>query len=98
MVGPSCGTWYTVSLYLDNNTAGNALVMGGCVNPFIASEVRVFWILVGKAPIDIWIGRVGTKLNPLDLPTRYVNLPFPVMNRAQFTQLFPLLCETDEFL
>ena len=86
------------SLYLDNNTAGNALIRRDYANPFIASMVCVFWMLVERVSIDIWIGRVGTMVNTADFPTMYVKLPFPVLNRARFTRLFALLVETQNVL
>lgn len=60
--------------------------------------VCVFCMLVGKLSIDIWIARAGAKVNPDDLPTRHVDLPFPVLNRAQLTRLFSLLFETQKFI
>ena len=47
--------------------------------------VRVFWMVAGKLPIDVWVGRLGTKVNPDELPARYAKLPFLVLNRAQIT-------------
>ena len=87
---PSVVRGIRVILYLDNNTAGNSLIRGDCANPFIASMVCVFWMLVEKRPIDIWIVMVGTKVNPSDLPNRHVRLPFTVLHRAQYTRLFDL--------
>lgn len=45
-------------------------------------------MLAGQLPIDIWIGRVGTKVNSSEIPARRSYLPFPVLRRAQFTGLF----------
>ena len=91
--GPTVVRGVRVSLYLDNNTAGNALNRGDFANPFIASMVCVFWMLVGELPIDIRIGIVCAKVGPSDLPTRNVKAPFEVLDRAQYTRLFSPLCE-----
>ena len=87
-----------VILYLDHETSGSAHIRGDFANPFIAATVCVFWRLVGRLSIDIWIGMVGTKVNPSDRPNGNVKLPFPVVNRSQFTRLFALGCETRKFL
>ena len=82
-----------VNLYIDNDTASNTLIKGDCADAFLAAMIKAFWKLAEKLQIDIWIGRVGSPVNPADLPTRRKTLPFPIRNSIQFKNLFSLLLE-----
>ena len=82
-----------INLYVDNDTVSNSLIRGDCTDPFIAAMIKVFWMLAENLQLDIWIGRVGSKVNPADLPTRLQKLPFKVKHSIHFRGLFALLCE-----
>lgn len=82
-----------LNLYVENDSASNSLIRGDCADPFLAAMVKVFWKLSEKLQLDIWVGRVGSKVNPADLPTRRIKLPFPIKRSVHFTGLFDLLCE-----
>ena len=84
-----------VNLYIDNDTTSNSMVRGECADPFLAAMIRSFWKLSEKLQVDVWIGRVGSKVNPADLPTRKKTLPFPIQRTIQFESLFALLCEME---
>ena len=86
------------NLYMDNDPSANALIRGGCGNPFLASTVCIFWKIVDAYPLDVWIGRVAPGANPSDLPTRGVKLTFEIKNIAQLKNLYKLLQETLIFL
>ena len=79
---------------MDNDPATNALIRGDCSNPFLAAMICIFWKLVGKLSLDVWIGRVRPKVNPADLPARGSKLPFETPLTAQFKNLYKLLNET----
>ena len=80
-----------INLYIDNDTASNSMVRGECADPFLAAMIRSFWKLSEKLQIDVWIGRVGSSVNPADLPTRQKTLPFSIKHTIQFKSLFALL-------
>ena len=82
-----------INLYIDNDTASNTLIRGDCADPFLSSMIKAFWRLAEKLQLDIWVGRVGSPVNPADLPTRFKNLPFPVKRSIHFKSLFALLME-----
>ena len=82
-----------VNLYIDNDTASNTLIRGDCADAFLAAMIKAFWKLAEKLQVDIWIGRVGSPVNPADLPTRRKTLPFPIQRSIQFKSLFSLLME-----
>ena len=83
----------SVNLYIDNDTASNSMVRGECADAFLAAMIKSFWKLSEKLQVDVWIGRVGSPVNPADLPTRNKTLPFPIKRNIQFRSLFALLCE-----
>ena len=56
--------------------------------------VCIFCKLVEAYSLDVWIGRVGSKMNPADLPARVTLLPFKANRPAQFSNLYKLLLET----
>ena len=59
--------------------------------------IKDFWKLPDELGVDIWIGRVGSKVNPVDLPTREKHLPFPTRRRVHFKNLFALLMVTKQW-
>ena len=86
-----------INLYIDNDTASNTLIRGDCADAFLAAMIKAFWKLAEKLQLDIWIGRVGSKVNPADLPTRNVKLPFPAKSRIHFRNFLALLREVDKW-
>ena len=95
---PSIFKGQRVNLYIDNNTAANSIIRGDCAKPFVASMVCVFWKLVAALSVGVWIGRVGSKVNPADLPPRYTKLPFKSTTEAQFVNIYKLLRGALSFL
>ena len=55
-----------LNLYIDNDTASNALIRGDCADAFLAAMIKAFWELAEKLQIDICTGRVGSAVNPAD--------------------------------
>ena len=82
-----------INLYIDNDTASNTLVRGDCADPFLAAMIKLFWKFAEELRLDIWIGRVGSEVNPSDIPTRNMKLPFPVKRSIHFRNLFAMLRE-----
>ena len=80
----------TVNLYIDNNNVVTSLVRGDSGADFIAAMIAMFWRIAEAHSIDVWIGRVSSKRNPADLPSREVQLPFKVLRRMEFRELFKL--------
>lgn len=87
-----------VNLYIGNNAEYNSIVRGDGANPFIAAMVCVFWERAEALPLDVWVGRVGSKMNPSALPTRHTKLPFSSTKAVQFTYLYKILSETLPFV
>ena len=86
-----------INLYVDNDTVSNALIRGDCSEAFLAAMVKTFWKLAEELSLDIWVGRVGSKVNPADLPTRHQKLPFKAKLSTHFTGLFALMCEVKKW-
>ena len=81
----------SINAYLDNNNALCALIRGDSNTAVIADMVAVFWMVLQKYGIDIWLGRVSSKLNIADHPTRTESsLPYEVLLSAPYTELFKL--------
>ena len=80
-----------LNLYIDNNNVLTTLVRGDSGTNFLAAMIACFWRISEAFSIDIWLGRVHSKLNPADLPTRHTAVPFPVKNKSEFRELFRLL-------
>ena len=80
-----------IYLYIDNNNVATSLVRGDSGTDSIAAMIAMFWRIAEAYSIDVWIGRVSSKRNPADLPTREVQLPFKVLRRMEFNELFKLL-------
>ena len=79
-LAPLCArTWMfgdkRVNSFIDNNADGNALIKGGCANDFVAATVCLVGELVGLLALYIWIGRVGSEVNPSDPPNGMAKLP-----------------------
>lgn len=82
----------TVNIYIDNNNALASVIRGDSNTTIIADMVAVFWRALVALGIDVWLGRVGSKLNIADIPTRdKPRLPFKVLQRSQYKELFTLL-------
>ena len=81
----------SINAYLDNNNALCALIRGDSNTAVIADMVAVFWLVLQKYGIDIWLGRVCSKLNIADHPTRTESsLPYKVLATAPYRELFKL--------
>ena len=87
----------SVNLYIDNNNVLTSLVRGDSSSELMAAMIACFWKIAEEFSIDIWLGRVPSKKNPADLPTREVELPFPVCQRVEFHELFKLLTLTNRW-
>ena len=81
------------AIYLDSNNALAALLRGDSCDSFIVAMVAVFWKLVQKLGMAVWLGRVKSKLNVADLPTRNLQLPYQVEHSSEFKRLLALLTE-----
>ena len=81
------------AIYLDINNAIAALLRGGSCDGFIAAMVEVFWQLIQKLGMVVWIGRATSKLNIADLPTRNLPIPYEIEHISEFRQLLALLNE-----
>ena len=81
------------AIYLDSNNAIAALLRGGSCDGFIAAMVEVFWQLIQKLGMVVWIGRVTSKLNIADLPTRNLPTPYEIEHRSELRHLLALLNE-----
>ena len=55
--------------------------------------VATFWKLAQRLGMAVWIGRVRSKLNAADLPTRSLPLPFDFKRISEFEQLLALKFE-----
>ena len=86
-----------INLYIDNDAASNTLIRGSCVDAFLSAMVRAFWKLAEEIKADIWIGRVGSNVDPSGLPTRHKKLPFPIRRCVHFRRLFALLLMTNKW-
>ena len=60
----------------------------------LAAMVCVFWKLVEPYSVDIWIGRVPSKLNIADAPARNGKIPFATEEQTQFKNLYKLPLDT----
>ena len=68
----------TCAIYLDSNNAIAALLRGDSCDSFIAAMVATFWKLAQRLGMAVWSGRVRSKLNADDLPTRHLSIPFDI--------------------
>ena len=80
----------SINIYIDNNNALCSLIRGDANTEIIAHMCATFWRALQVMGIDVWLGRVGSKLNIADLPTRDPPLPFPVGSRTEYKELFKL--------
>ena len=81
----------TVNLYIDNNNVITSLIRGDSSCDIISAMVACFWRTAEAYSIDIWVGRVSSKRNPADIPTREALFPFPINKRVEFRELYKLL-------
>ena len=82
----------SINLYIDNNNnVLTSLARGDSGTDLIAATIALFWRIAEAFSIDIWLGRVASKRNPADLPTRGASLTFRVDERVEFSQLSKLL-------
>ena len=80
-----------VNLYIDNDTASNTLIRGDCADAFLSAMIKAFWKMAEKRQLDVWISRVGSSVNPADLPARKKTPPSPIKRSIHFKSLFALL-------
>ena len=88
----------TCTFYLDGNNAIAAFLRGDSFDSFIAAMVATFWKLAHRLGMAVWIGRVRSKLNVSDLPTRSLPLPLDVERSSEFTRLLAIKAECLEWL
>ena len=78
----------SVNIYIDNNNALCALIRGDSNTAVIADMAACFWRLCQQFGIDVWLGRVGSKLNIADHPAREESsLPFKVVKTNDYKNL-----------
>ena len=87
----------SINLYMDSNNCIASLTMGDTPCDFLAVMVAVFWKMCQFYPIDIWIGRVRSKLNIADLLTKRVKLPLRMGKTEDPPNRVPLLLQCVEF-
>ena len=74
----------SVTFYIDNDNALQALVRN-CAGPtVIQGMVALIWHRLRDLDITPWFERVHSKRNIADLPTRGVPIPFPVLTFRTF--------------
>ena len=82
----------SINCYLDNNNSLSALIKGDSNTHVIAAMVATFWRVLQKFNIDIFLGRVSSKLNIADHPTRSKSeLPYGFDSLTEFNELFRML-------
>ena len=81
------------TIYLDSNNALAALLRGDSCDSFVVAMVAFFWKLVQKLGMAVWLGRVKSKLNVADLPTRNLKLPYQIEHTSEFKRFLALLKE-----
>ena len=94
---PGCLGNKRINLYIDNDLAFNALIRCDCIDAFLAAMIRAFWKLAEEIKADIWIGRVGSKVNPAGITTREKKLPFPAKQLVHFKRMLSLLMMTNKW-
>ena len=82
---------------MDSNNCIASLTRGDTPGDFLAAMVAEFWRLCQLRSIDVWIGRVRSKLNIADLPTKKGKLPLRVGKTEAFPNLLPLLLQCVKF-
>ena len=76
-----------IAIYVDNNAALAAIINGDSSAPAAFPLIAVLWFLAASYNIALWFERVESSKNIADLPTRGVQLPFPVRDSAFFPKL-----------
>ena len=80
-----------INIYPDNKSALAALIKGDSDTNIIASTVATSWRALRRFNIDVLLGRVSSKLNIADHPTRSKEeLPYECERLAEFAALFKL--------
>ena len=80
-----------IIIFIDNSAALSALIRGDSTHPMAAALTAAFWHTAHKYNICVWLGRVSSKLNIADLPTRLVKVQIPHKPIKNFSTLFQLL-------
>ena len=81
----------SINLYMGSNNCIASLTRGDTPGDFMGAMVAEFWRLCQLRSIDVWIGRVRSKLNIADIPTKKVKLPLRVGKTEFYHNLLPLL-------
>ncbi len=68
--GPAVFVGVLRSAWNDNEAVMNALLRGGGAGPEVNLLVSRVWIVIASAGTDLWAGRVESKSNVADGPTR----------------------------
>ena len=74
----------SVTFYIDNDNALQALVKNTAGPTVIQGMVALIWHRIRDLRITPWFERVPSKRNIADLPTRGVAIPFPVLTYRTF--------------
>ena len=80
-----------IILFVGNSAALSALIRGDSTRPMADALTAALWHTSRKYNICIWLGRVSTKLNIADLPTRHAKVQLPHKPIKNFSTLFQLL-------
>ena len=80
-------TGQSIIIFIDNNAVLGAIVRGQTNGNPAHSFVSAIWMIACTFSISIWFDRVPSAVNIADLPTRFREPEFPVMNRAEFPSL-----------
>ena len=65
----------SLNLHIDNNNVLTSLVRGASWTDIIGAIISLCLRISEAYAIDIWLGRVSSKRNPVDLPTRHAPSP-----------------------
>ena len=87
----------SINLYMGSNNCIASLARGDTPGDFLAGAVAEFRRICRLLSIDIWIGRVRSKLNIADLPTKKAKLPLRVGKTEAFPNLLPLMPQCVKF-
>ena len=87
-----------VWVYVDNNNVLAAITRGDSNTDVAAVLVAKLWNTLQRFSICAWFSRVGSKINPADLPTRGKRLPFRARERGRLSALPVLFRHTREQL
>ena len=83
---------FSINCYLGNNNALCALIKGDSNTAIIADVVATFWRLLQKFGIDIWLGRVSSKMNIADHPASSMEgPPYSAQTLSEYNERFRML-------